>query len=239
MYQIVTQAALLAVGAFFAALILTRIMGRKMISQMTFFDFVIGITMGSATASIPRLQENTALSSLVALIVIASLALLIDFAHIKSFFIRKTIESEPVTVVKNGKIVDKNMKRIRLTLEELMMKLREKNVFNIGDVEFALMETDGKISVLPKSQKQPLTPSDLKIPTSYKGLTKDLVIDGNIMYENLQDVQLNKQWLLDQLKDHGVKDVKEVFYAGLDTSGNLYVSKKQKSSEKEGEYGIE
>ena len=124
-------------------------------------------------------------------------------------------------------------------MEELTSLLREKNIFSIADVEFAILETDGKLSVLPKSEKQPLKPSDLNIPTPYQGLTKDIIIDGNIMEENLIDTQRDKTWLIQQLSLYNVKDIKEVFYAGLDSKGNLYVSKKNNQEEFEGKYGIE
>ncbi len=120
-----------------------------------------------------------------------------------------------------------------------MMKLRNKNIFNIADVEFAMPEVDGKLSVLPKSQKQPLTPSDMNIPTPYRGPTRDLIIDGKIMEDNLRYINQNKAWLTGRINGYGIQDIKDVFYAGLDTSGNLYASKKQTSDEKPGKYGIE
>ena len=103
------------------------------------------------------------------------------------------------------------MQKERFTMEELTSLLREKNIFSIADVEFAILETDGKLSVLPKSEKQPLKPSDLNIPTPYQGLTKDIIIDGNIMEENLIDTQRDKTWLIQQLSLYNVKDIKEVF----------------------------
>jgi uncharacterized membrane protein YcaP (DUF421 family) len=95
------------------------------------------------------------------------------------------------------------------------------------------MEVDGKLSVLPKSQKQPLTPSDIQIPTSYLGLTKDIIIDGSIIYQNLKDLNLDEKWLYNQLKPYGVQQAEEILYAGFDTSGNLYVSRKNSKSEKD------
>jgi uncharacterized membrane protein YcaP (DUF421 family) len=153
--------------------------------------------------------------------------------------LRKLTNSEPVVVIANGRIIEQNMRKIRCQTTQLMMLLREKNAFNIGDVEFAVFETDGKLSVLKKSQQQPLTPADMKIPTPYKGLNKDLIIDGNVMRENLASANINEEGLRDMLAAQGIRDVREVFYGGVDTSGNLYVSKKVKRKEKEGQYGIE
>jgi uncharacterized membrane protein YcaP (DUF421 family) len=239
MQQIILDSIFHTAIGYFIALIITRIVGRKMLSQMTFFDFVIGVTIGSVTANLAMVSQIKDSSAITVLVTLAVLTLILDYGHIKSLFIRKLVNSEPTVVIENGSIVNQNMKRTRFTINELMMQLREKSVFNIADVEFAILETDGSLSVLPKSQKMPLTPSDLNISTKYNGLTKDLVIDGNIMFENLKDINLDEHWLSIQLKDHGITNTREVFYAGLDSSGNLFVSKRQKNPEKHGKYGIE
>jgi uncharacterized membrane protein YcaP (DUF421 family) len=219
------------------ALVLIRIAGRKTVSQMTFFDFILGVSMGTITANI-ALGPNRSLAGLT-LVVFVVLTILLDYLHIQSFPLRKLENSEPVIVIENGKIINQNLTKTRISMNELNMQLRKKNIFNISDVEYAVLETDGKVSVLPKSQKQPLTPADLGISTTYKGLTKDLIIDGDIMTENLHAAHLDENWLFEQLKLHGTNDIKRVFYAGLDTSGNLYISLKRDSSETEGQYGIE
>lgn len=225
--------------AYFLLLTLTRIMGRKMISQITFFDFVVGVIVGSVAANLSVSQQNPVVSGVTVLIVLALVTVTIDFLNIKSTFSRKTTNSEPVIVVENGKIIEENLKRTRLPVDNLMMLLREKNAFNIIDVEFAIFETDGKLSVLKKSQKQPVTPSDLNIPTTYSGLTKDIIIDGIIMNENLKDSKLDKEWLMKKLNDNNISSIDQVFYAGLDTAGNLYISQKTKTKERDGQHGIE
>jgi len=225
---------------YLVLLILARIMGRKMISQMTFFDFVVGITIGSVAANSALGPYNHSLpAGITVLVVMTGLVMLIGYLHIKSFKFRKMVDSEPVVMIEQGQIVDENLKRERFTLKELTALLREKNIFNIADVEFAILEHDGKLSVLPKSEKQPIKPSDLQIATPYQGLTKDIILDGIIMKENLQDAKLTEEWLLGQLKMYGVENVKDVFYAGVDSSNNLYVSKRNVKEETDGKYGIE
>ncbi|TDX49055.1 DUF421 domain-containing protein [Orenia marismortui] len=225
--------------AYFLLLFLSRVIGRKIIAQMTFFDFAVGITVGTITGSIAMGSKPTSLSASIVLIILALLVLLTDYLHLKSYLIRKYFNSEPVVLVKNGKIVEENMKKTRYTINDLMMQLRKKNIFDIGDVEFAIVEIDGKVSVQEKSQKQPVTPQDLNLSTLYKGLTKDLIIDGEIMNENLDDARLDRKWLIRELSNKDIDDIQRIFYAGLDTSGNLYVSLKQHKEEKEGEYGLE
>lgn len=239
MKQVILETVLFTAVGYFLALFVCRIVGRKMISQMTFFDYVIGVSIGSVIANIAISSGVPKASAITALITLGILTLVLDFLHIKSFIVRKIVDSEPVVVIENGKLVNQNMSRERFTINELLMQLREKNIFNIADVEFAVLETDGNLSVLPKSQKAPVTPSDLNIPTQYKGLTRDLVLDGRLQPENLNDTGLDVDWLLNELKSHGIEDIKEAFYAGLDSSGNLFVSKRKNTQEKQGQHGIE
>ena len=235
----ITQIFLRSIFAFGLAFIMARLLGRKLISQMTFFDFLVGISLGTLTASLALGTRYTIAGAMTGLVTFSLLTITMGFLSIKSFKARKLFESEPVVVVSNGRIVDQNMKKIRYDLDSLMMHLRHKNVFNVGDVEFAILETDGKISVELKSQKQPVTPSDLNIPTQYKGLMKELIVDGNVMEENLTKINLSKEWLEDKLKNKGINSPNVVFFAGLDTTGNLYVSQKFEREEDEGQYGIE
>lgn len=215
-------------------------MGRKLIAQMTFFDFVIGVSMGSIIANAIVGQQFTSMSAVTALILVSVLIIATGYLHIKSFKARKILNSEPVTLVQNGAIVEENMKNIRLTINELMMKLREKNTFNLADVEFAIMETDGELSVLPKADKRPLTPYHMNIQTTSAGLTKDIIIDGNVMEENLSSAGLGEEWLKAQLNSQNIKDISEVFYAGLDNTKKLHISKKSRNNiEFHGKYGIE
>ncbi|MBY0123782.1 DUF421 domain-containing protein [Bacillus sp. S/N-304-OC-R1] len=225
---------------YILALFLSRKIGTKLISKMTFFDFVMSVSMGSIVANAIIDKEFATLSATTALILLAILTIFTGYLSLKNIRLRKLFNSEPITLVENGTIVDENMKKIKLTISELKMKLREKNVFNVADVEFALMETDGNVSVLPKSDKKPLTPYHMNIKTTSSGIEKDIIIDGAIMEENLTSAGLDKVWLISELNKQKIKDCSEVFYAGLDNTKKLYVSKKHSTSkETHGKYGIE
>lgn len=207
-------------------LLLTRLMGRKLISQMTFFDFVVGVSMGSMAANLSIGKNNSIINATSSLITFTILTILVGYANIKSIRVRKIVNSEPIILIDKGNIVVNNMKRARITIDQLNMKLRENNFFYLSDVEFALLENDGKLSVLPKSNKAPLTPSDMNIATTDKGLMKDIIIDGNIINENLNILGLDESWLNSQLKSKKIKSVSEIFYAGVDSNKNLYMSKR-------------
>jgi len=209
-------------------LVLGRIIGRKLISKITFFDFMVGITLGSIAVRIALGSQESPFLATISAIVITILVVITDYLDIKSINFRKLIDGEPIILISNGKLLDYNLKKVKITINKLMMQLREKDVFNIDDVELAAIESDGELTVLLKVNKQPITTGDLNISTNYNGLTSDIIIDGKIMYNNLKCTNHDEQWLREQLKTHNICNVEEVFYAGLNAAGILYVSTKTK-----------
>ncbi|MFZ5354647.1 MAG: YetF domain-containing protein [Bacillota bacterium] len=239
MVQEIIQSAVKTLIAYSVLLISTRKMGRKMVAQVTFFDFVVAIIVGSVVANISVNQDMPLVSGLTVLTVLTIMTITVQFLLLKSFLLRKLIDFGSIIVIENGKIIYENLKTTRLRLDNLLMLLREKDAFSIADVEYAVLETDGKLSVLKKSQKQPVTPSDLNIPTAYNGLMTDIIMDGKVLTENLEGVNLDREWLLQKLRAQNYYSVEDVFYAGLDTAGNLYVSSRNRSRLKRKQSGIE
>lgn len=214
--------------AFTAIFIYTRILGKQQVGQLTFFEYINGITFGSIAATLATdLTPESTFPHFLALTLFAVLTYAAGYISLKSRRLRKIISGEPTIVVHNGKILEENMGKMRYNLDELTMQLREKGFFNLADVEYAILEPDGNLSVLPKSQKRPLTPADLKLPTEYEGVPTELVVDGEVIAANLAQLRLGMDWLYAELKKRGVRDLKEVAYAALDTAGNLYVDLRQ------------
>lgn len=209
--------------AFFTLFIFARVLGRQQISQLTFFDYVLGITIGSTAASLSSDLSTRAWAHWVALLVWVIAVLVLQLVSIRWRSLSKYIEGEPVVVIMNGKIMEKAMGTIRYRIADLLEQLREKDVFDLGQVEFAVLETNGQLSVLKKSQYQPVTPKDLNLSTHYSGVSTELIYSGVIVQENLQQVKLDQSWLEAELRKKGINDLKEVFFAALDTEGNLYV----------------
>lgn len=215
------------VGAFLMVLIITRIVGKTQVGQLTISDFINAIVIGSiAAAMVTDIKENAWYYTF-GLALFGLLTVGAEYLAMKSRPARKLIEGEPTIVIHNGKILEDNMKKLLYHMDDLMMQLREKNVFNIADVEYAIAEPNGALSVLLKSQKRPLTPQDLQMPTKYEGVPSELVVDGVVIQQNLKQNNLTEEWLYRELEKQGIKSVKEVAYASLDTDGNLYVDKKQ------------
>ena len=129
-------------------------------------------------------------------------------------------------MIRNGKIVQKELARLRFNVNDLLEQLRTNNIVNVSDVEYAILETNGQLTVIPKAQKRPATPEDLNLPTRYEGLPYNLIMDGHIQHKNLTEAGLDIDWLMQQLQVNGLK-ARDVFYAYLDSQGNLQIEIKE------------
>lgn len=205
-----------------------RLMGKRQIGQLEPYELVITI-MIAELAAIP--MEDRAIPLLNGLIPIFTLLFFqvaISFLNMKSLWLRSFMDGSPSIVIRNGKICIDQLSRARYNISELLEQLRLQGYFNISDVEYAILETSGNLSVLPKSQKRPITPSDMQIDTKYEGLPYPLILDGIIQDDNITEVSLNSEWLHNELKKFGINDPKNVFFASLDTEGNLFFQEKPK-----------
>lgn len=209
------------VFTFIMLVLLSRIIGKKLLSQMTFFDFVIGIVMGTVAGAFV-VSEVQGIWVMLSPPILTVLVLATAFLTVKSLPARKLLEGEPVVVIQNGKILEKNMLKLRYHLSDLEMQLRERGVFNISEVEFAVLEPHGYLSVLKKSQNLPVTMKDLGKPTRYKGMASEIILDGDVMEQNLKQNNLSFGWLYDELRKRGIERITDVVYANLQTDGTLY-----------------
>lgn len=209
--------------SFFALLILVRLMGKQQVAQLTFFDYIVGITIGSIAATMSVQVNENSFAALSGMVTWAVLAILLAVFGMHNTKFRRMVDGQATVVVKDGKILEDNLKKVRIPIEELMSELRTQGVFSMADVEYALFEPGGKISIQKKSDKQSLTPSDMKIPVQYDGLPKTLILDGEIQNEQLKALGVSKAWLHHQLDKQNIREFSEVSLAQLDTKGNLYV----------------
>lgn len=212
--------------AFVILFLISRSLGKKLISQMTLFDFLTVIILGTLTASLVIEVNANPGPIFFALLLWVLYMVVLGVAALKSRKIRRFIEDKPLILVQNGKILEENIGKSRINLDSLLAKLRAQHFFNLADVEFALLETNGQISIIPKSQRRPVNAADLKIPTTYEGLSTELIIDGQVLYENLDQIGQDIQWLKDQLTINKVNSVQDVSLAQLDTNGQLYIDLK-------------
>lgn len=211
--------------AFFSLLIFTRILGKQQISQLTFFEYILGITIGSIAAELTVDLSSRAWPHFVGLTTWFILTLLLQFLTLKSRKLSKYIEGEPTIVIMNGHILGKAMKKLKFRISDLLEHLRQSGVFDISEVEIAIIEINGKLSLIKKSQYQTVILDDLKIKASNKGLNTDLIYDGKIILENLKKKSLSISWLNDELKKRNINDPKEVFFATINSSGKIFIDK--------------
>ena len=208
--------------SFLLLLTLARILGKKQISHLTFFDYIVGIVIGDITASIAVDPSMKFTNGLVGLVVYTLLSLIIAFGAIKSFKFRELVESSPSILIKDGEIMEKNLSKNRLTFDDLMNGLRMKDAFNISEVELAMIETDGQISVMKKPKYQSLTPNDISkcgrgscpFPSYYRWHT---------LRKHLKYLGYTNEWLLEEIKKQGANKIEDVFLAQINSTGSVYV----------------
>lgn len=239
MYKVFLSTIIKGVPIYFFALLISKSVGKKLITKMNFFEFVMGVSMGSMIANAVLDKDSVVISEVTALILFTLLTVGVSYLCTKSLWVRKIVGSEPIIVIENGRLVDKNLKKLRTTVNEILMKLREKDVFNIADVEYAIIEKDGKLSVLVKADKKYVTPYDLNLEVKSGGLLKDIVIDGKVIEKNIKLAGIDMKWLESNLKKNNIKDIKDVFYAGVDKNQKLSISKKFSHDSNKDKYGIE
>lgn len=210
---------------YFLVLVVIRLMGKREIGQLSPFDFVVAIIIAEL-AAIPMEASDVPLwHSILPLVILGLLEVIVSYATLFSQTLRGIICGHPQVIIKNGNLLRGEMRKARYNLDDLMAQLREKGIVDIEDVEFAVLETSGKLSVILKSQHRPVTPADLGIDTPYEGLPTVLVMDGNIMKKNLKDIDLDEKWLHEVLKERELCP-KKVLLATLGTDGRLFVNKK-------------
>mgnify|MGYP000017346325 CR=1 FL=1 len=211
-----------------------RLMGKREIGQLQPFELVV-ILMISDLAAVPSEDVGIPLfAGVIPILVLVLMSISLSYLELKSERARDILNGKPSILIERGRIVEGELVRNRLPLTDLVEELRMQSIPNINDVEFAILETNGKISVLPKANKRPVTPEDLKLQPGYEGLPCVFIMDGRLQQEAFARSGKSEVWLKNQLKKHNLNSVKEVLFASLDSSGNVYLQAKEKYMKKEG-----
>lgn len=213
--------------------LLTKLMGRKQAGQLNMFDYVVGITIGSIAAEMTLNNEVNFFEGIFAVAIYAFVAYGISLLTSKSIIARRLINGVPTIVVQDGKILVQNLKKAKLDTGDLLQEARNNGYFNLSEVEYAILESNGKISFLLKSKYQPVTPSDMKLKVPYKGLCANLVMDGNIMTNNLKMIGKTGQWLKTRLHRLGYDDISKLFLVICDASEVLTIYEKEVSTKEQ------
>ena len=217
--------AMLSVIALF---IIAKIMGHKQVAQLDFFDYISGITIGSIGAELATDLEEP-YKPLIALCVWGGVSILLNLLAHKLPKTRKYINGTPTILLNGGKLYRENLKQAKLDLSEFMLLCREQGYFDLEEIQTAVFEHNGKVSILPRAANRPATPEDLKITAKATHIGVEVIMDGRIMAENLSRIGRDEIWLRNQLMMLGCKDVKEVFlgiYRPEENTFTLYKNEK-------------
>lgn len=212
-----------AIGSLIALFLLTKLMGNKQMSQLSMFDYINGITIGSIAAEMATSLEDDFLKPLVAMSVYAVMSVVISILSCKSLKIRRFLMGKTYTLMSGGKIYNKNLLKCKIDIDDLLTQCRNNGYFNLSDIESAVLETNGRISFLPKSTRRSATPEDMGITPPQEKLVSDIIMDGVLLKGNLKATGNNEEWLHKQLKSQGVKNIKDVFLATCDQNNDLSV----------------
>ena len=207
---------------FFLTLILTRYMKKKSLSNATPFDFISYMIVAIIITLISLNVIPNIYFGLITLAVWAVTPIILDYAAMKSKWLYNIINGKERVLIKDGKVMEDNLSKERMTGQEFLQTLRSKKVFNLADVEFAVMETTGDINVSLKADKKPVTSYDLGQKVAPKTDPQTVILDGNMLNEGLTNIGLNQGWLRTQLENKGV-DLENVFIGQVDSSGDLYL----------------
>jgi len=219
---------------YLAVMLALRIMGKREIGQLSVFDFVVSVMLAELS-TIP--MEDTHIGIMQSVIPIAVLVMLqlgVALMQLRSHRFRHLVDGEPSVLIEHGKIKESEMKKMHYSVHDLLTQLREKGFSNAADVEFAILETSGSLSVFPKPEASPLTPREMNIRGTESIIPMPLVIDGNPVQKTLDLLQRDKAWLLQELTRRGHPDLKEVFYATIDNTGTLFIDSRESSSSSNG-----
>ena len=211
---------ILGVVSFIVLFVLSRIMGYRAISELSFFDYVVGITIGSVAAEMSTNIDMEWWKGVTAMVIYALLDVLFTVQTKKNVLARQIISGNPIILIYKGKIYKKNLKKARIELNDLLSSARSAGYFNIADVDYAIMETTGKISFQPVALKRPLNPKDFNFAPQSEGLTINVIMDGKIMEDDLADAKIDKKDLIRRVRQQD-KDVKNIFLGIMDSNGVL------------------
>ena len=203
-----------------------KMLGKKQISQLNIFDYVIGISLGNLAAEMTINSDISIINGLVAMIIYGSCSLFVSFITNKSILARRFISGVPVVLIEHGKISKEQLKRVKIDVNDLLQDAREDGIFDISKVDYAIMEVSGKVTFLLKAEEEPITAKDMKINVSSPGLTANLIMDGNIMYNNLKAFGKDEKWLTKKMKEQGYNNPKDIFLLICNKDGNVTIYKK-------------
>ncbi|WP_256704321.1 DUF421 domain-containing protein [Paenibacillus sp. FSL R5-0766] len=208
--------------AFITLIIYTRVLGKQQMGNLTYFDYINGITIGSIAGTFATELSSKAWIHFVALTIFTVITIIFQFITMKNRTLSKLMDSDPTLVIQEGKILEQNLHKMRVKFDELTVMLRQKDVFDITTINYAIMEPDGSLSVVLKPENQPLTAKDMHMHPPKSKLMTELIIDGVLIKQNLYERHKDIQWLTEQLKKKKIT-IQDIAFAAILPNDKLYI----------------
>lgn len=219
----VIERALLSLIALFLS---TKIIGKKQVSQLSLFDYVIGISIGNFAAEMTINLESQEIHGIVAVIVFGFVAYLVSILTMKSIYLRRFFMGTPTIIIEHGKIIEDGLKNVKFDINDMLEQCRIKGYFDIKDIEYAIVEANGELSILPKDRC--VNTKDLNLNVKKEGLCANVIIDGKIMINNLNNINKTKKWLIKEIKKEN-KNINDILLATVDVNDNIIFYNKNKN----------
>lgn len=207
--------------------LITELMGKKQLNQLNMFDYVIGITIGSLSASLSIDESIDYVYGVFSIIIYGVVSALISYLTTKSIKLRRFLTGTPLVIINDGKINYNNLKKSKLDINDLLQVARENGYYDLKEINYVILEPSGKVSFLPKAKYLPATRNDLKLKVSENSLCANLIIDGNIMEQNLKQIKKDKDWLITRLNNMGYKNIQNILLVTCDNKEKLTVYLKE------------
>lgn len=220
----VTIRALLSLVTLF---FVTKLIGKKQVSQLSLFDYVIGISIGNFAAEMTINLESKEIHGIVAVIIFGFIAYLVSILTMKSIVLRRFFMGTPTVMIEHGKIVQDSFKKVRYDINDMLEQCRINGYYDISDIEYAIVEANGELSILPRSENRPITVKDMNLKVNKEGLCANVIIDGKIMHKNLKNINKTEEWLLKEMKVKG-KEIEDIILATVDINNKIVFYERNK-----------
>lgn len=222
-FEIVVRCIIAMTTLFF----MTKLLGKKQVSELSLFDYVVGISIGNFASEMAINLEAEFFNAMLAIVVFGVLAYIISILTLKSLKLRKFFIGSPTILLEHGNLIYKNMKKSMIDVNDILSQAREMGYFDISEVEFAILEANGKISFLPKGEYKNVNIKDMNLKIEKQGLCANVIIDGNIMNDNLINIGKDEKWLLHELDVKG-KNVSDILLATVDINDKIVIFDRRK-----------
>ena len=224
-YESIMSVLIRSIVTLVVLFILAKVMGKKQISQLNIFDYIIGITIGSVGADISLDLNKHFIDGIVCLVTFGLFGAFVSFITLKSIRLRRLFSGTPSMLIEDGKIIEDGLKKVRFDINDLMEEMRNAGYFDISSIAYAIMETSGRVSFLPKDDSMPITKKDMDLKIVPSSLVCNAIIDGNIMINNLRAINKDREWMVHELKVMG-KKLDDILLATVDSNYKVSIYEK-------------